>query len=74
MSPNHFFYRKDSWSGRDLVSNSDRWQTTVKNTTRLWGSDRVRDLATREKWTNILFEDVESQAGLDSRLPRWGWS
>lgn len=54
--PKPFIHRKDTWTGRDLVSSS--WPTMVKNTTKLFVTDRIRRLAEQEKWTNVWFEGI----------------
>jgi hypothetical protein len=55
--PRPFLYRMDTWTGRDLVSES--WETMVKNTTKLIGTDRIQQLADTEKWTNVWFKEIE---------------
>jgi hypothetical protein len=54
--PSPFIYRKDTWTGRDLVS--ENRGTIVKNTTKLFASERIRQLAKKEKWTNVTFEGI----------------
>ncbi|TLD71558.1 hypothetical protein FEM03_05285 [Phragmitibacter flavus] len=54
--PRPFIYRKDTWSGRDLVSEHPR--TMVCGTTKLFVSDRIRQMAEKEKWSNVMFEGI----------------
>lgn len=48
-----FLYRKDTWSGRDLVS-------SVNATTRLFSSERLKEYGEARKWTNASFERIGS--------------
>lgn len=49
--PMPFIFRKDTWSGRDLVSQ-------VKGTTEIFCSEALKTYAESKGWTNVRFERI----------------
>lgn len=52
--PKKWIFNLDSWNGKDLFSCHNR-RTPMS----LWCSERVKDLADREGWTNVRFDEIE---------------